>query len=83
MRCFKLDGVDCWFWSDDHDPPHFHAKRAGKWEVKARFLLPAAEMIETLWGKTAGDAALRRLVKLAEQHRAELLAEWEASGDRP
>jgi hypothetical protein len=37
VECFEIPGVYCWFWSNDHDPPHFHAKREGEWEIRVRF----------------------------------------------
>lgn len=33
VACFKIPGLSCWFWSNDHDPPHFHAKKEGEWEI--------------------------------------------------
>jgi hypothetical protein len=33
VKCFEIPGLYFWFWSDDHDPPHFHAKRRGEWEL--------------------------------------------------
>lgn len=38
VRAFEIDGLVLWFFSYDHDPPHFHAKRAGEWEVRVYFL---------------------------------------------
>jgi hypothetical protein len=33
---FSVPGVEMWFWSADHIPPHFHAKKAGEWSCKTR-----------------------------------------------
>ena len=35
-----------WFYSNDHEPPHFHAKRRGQWEFKVLFLEAAEDMFE-------------------------------------
>ena len=46
VAAFRIEGLKLWFWSQDHEPPHFHAKRAGEWEVKVQFMLAPANMIE-------------------------------------
>ncbi|MGN6726648.1 MAG: DUF4160 domain-containing protein, partial [Tepidisphaeraceae bacterium] len=38
LTCFSIPGITCWFWPNDHKPPHFHAKRNGQWEVRVYFL---------------------------------------------
>ena len=78
VRAFQIAGLKLWFWSNDHEPPHFHAKRSGEWEVKVHFLLEPAEMIEIVWAdKRPSSKALKNLTSHAEEHRAELLAQWE------
>ncbi len=78
VEAFEIEGLKLWFWSNDHEPPHFHAKRSGEWEVKVSFLLPAEEMIELVWAeRKPGGRMLRTLISLAEEHRAALLSQWE------
>lgn len=63
-----------WFWSHDHEPPHFHVKRQGEWEVKVHFLLDPSEMVELVWSEKApSKKVLKELAACAEEHRAELL----------
>lgn len=79
IKAFNIDGLKLWFWSDDHDPPHFHAKRSGEWEVKVQFLLDSSEMIVEVWAnKKPSRKTLREITSLAEAHRAKLLEQWEA-----
>jgi hypothetical protein len=78
VECFQIPGLHCWFWSDDHDPPHFHVKRAGEWEIKVNFAEGEAEMFEQEWGKVPSGKIRRRLKEAVTRHRAALLAEWEA-----
>jgi hypothetical protein len=79
VRAFDLPGVNLWFYSNDHQPPHFHAKRSGEWEVKVNFLEDARRMIEVKWQISKPSArTLKKLTALAAHHRAALLAEWEA-----
>jgi hypothetical protein len=78
VDCFEIPGLVCWFWSDDHDPPHFHVKRVGKWEIKVNFMASEADMFELLWGKPARAKVLRSIAERVGENRVQLLAEWEA-----
>ena len=78
VEAFNLPGIYCWFYSDDHRPPHFHAKKAGEWQVKVNFLLSEADMIECEWSKKSISGKHKRaLIKMAVANRAVLLQEWE------
>lgn len=79
LECFTINGISLWFWSNDHKPPHFHAKRAGKWEVRVYFLEEsAANMLDVMWGEKAFTAADKKaLAKMVAAHRANILEEWE------
>lgn len=78
LRPFEIPGLKLWLWSEDHEPPHFHAKRAGEWEVKVSFMRTPDEMIEFLWAdKKPASRVLKELTRLAEQYRVELLEQWE------
>lgn len=73
-------GLELWFNSNDHLPPHFHAEKTGEWEVRVYFLREQREMFETKWTARRGRPSrgdLKELATLVETHRAELLAEWE------
>ncbi len=79
VRAFEMKAVKVWFWSEDHEPPHFHAKKSGEWEVKVWFLLVPSQMIEVVWSeKKPSSTTLKNLRTLAERHRAELLEQWSA-----
>ena len=79
VACFKLPGLTCWFWSNDHDPPHFHVKREGEWEIKVHFTEGVARMFERKWGDAPQAKVLREIAKIVQEKRAQLLAEWEAN----
>jgi hypothetical protein len=49
VRAFSAPGLKLWFYSNDHEPPHFHAKHTGQWEVKVYFLEDADRMFEAQW----------------------------------
>jgi hypothetical protein len=72
--------MQLWFYPNDHQPPHFHAKRRGEWEYKVNFLQAVDEMLELVWSKkkvrmSKGDRQL--LQQMVEQHRFAILQEWE------
>jgi hypothetical protein len=78
VKCFSIAGVKLWFWSNDHHPPHFHAKINGEWEVVVRFLEREENMFKMKWQKKIfGSHHRKMLADMAVEHRAELLKEWE------
>lgn len=77
VAAFQIAGLQIWFWSNDHEPPHFHAKRPGEWEVKVSFMLAQEEMIELLGNGRPSAKELNNLIDLAETHRLELLEQWQ------
>ena len=79
LRCFSIGGMDLWFWSNDHEPPHFHAKRKGEWETAVFFLESEGSLFEMKWQKKPFSSHDRKtLLKMVKEHRAELFAEWES-----
>jgi len=78
VSAFQIEGLKLWFWSNDHEPPHFHVKKAGEWEVKISFMLDQSEMVEVEWSKKhLSQKVLKQLTKLAEEHRVALLIQWQ------
>jgi hypothetical protein len=78
LECFRISGVDCWFYSNDHRPPHFHAKRRGQWEVRVYFLRARRDMVELKWvARGCRFTETTAICDLAEAHRDKLLEEWE------
>ncbi len=79
VTCFEIAGLTCWFWSNDHEPPHFHAKKEGEWEIRVKFPEGETQMFETVWGEDPGGKILRQLKKAVIKNRANLLVEWETN----
>ena len=79
LKCFTIGGVHLWFWSNDHNPPHFHAKRNGKWEVRVYFMEESAvTMLDVKWGGKAFTKADKKVIEeMVVAHRQEILEEWE------
>jgi Domain of unknown function (DUF4160) len=80
LACFTIPGIELWFFSHDHLPPHFHAKRRGQWEIRVFFLESSAnEMLKVVWpkGKEISKGDLELLEAKVKAFRAEILEEWE------
>ncbi len=75
---FEIAGLELWFNSDDHLPPHFHVERPGTWEAVVRFLRDRDAMLEVRWGTGPRGRERKQLLDLAERHREGLLREWES-----
>lgn len=79
VEAFVLKGIECWFYSQDHRPPHFHAKKSGEWHFRIFFLTAKEEMLERVKGADRKLKARDRdaLCDMTELYREELLIEWE------
>jgi hypothetical protein len=80
-----LEGLDLWFNSSDHLPPHLHARRRGEWEIRVYFLLCTDDelVFDCKWTKKNPSAkVLARIRKAVVECRVELLSEWEQKVSR-
>jgi hypothetical protein len=79
VSAISIAGLELFFNSTDHLPPHLHAEKPGTWEVRVFFLRDRSEMFETKWPKNGGPTKGERkdLTAQVEESRAALLAEWE------
>jgi hypothetical protein len=77
--------MELWFYSNDHEPPHFHAKRKGEWEYRVNFPRAVGQMLDLVWAakKTQMSKTDRKLLEqMVEEHRFEILREWEEKVNR-
>jgi hypothetical protein len=82
VQAFSIPGLDCWFPSLDHDPPHFHVRRPGEWEIRVRIMTTTRGNLDWYpkWPPGFGGPtrSLRKvLARLVVEHRVDLLQEWE------
>jgi hypothetical protein len=79
VDAFSIAGMDLWFWSHDHEPPHFHASRVDQWEIVVRFMLCTDDLLdfEVKWGSKPSGKDRKALLREVLAHRAQLLEEWE------
>lgn len=82
VQSFKLEGLDLFFNSNDHMPPHFHVRKPGAWEIRVYFLLCSKEKGLIFDIKYPPNAQIsskdeNRILKLVLENRSHLLMEWE------
>ncbi len=76
-------GLDLWFNSSDHLPPHFHAAKAGHWEIRVYLLTTTLGALDWKfkWQKSKSGPTTKELQDLRTAvcaNRVKLLAEWES-----
>lgn len=72
---FQLDGYQIFWYSSDHDPPHFNIEKVGHWGIKVKFTLSDENDLnfEMVWqnqkrGPSGADQKLFR--EYISTHRA-------------
>ncbi len=81
VECINIPGLELLFYSGDHGPPHFHAKRKGEWEIRVFFLWSTnVEMkYNVKWPKgSAGPSSrvVRLLHRQVMMNQIQLTGEW-------
>ena len=79
VECIAVEGLDLWFNSHDHLPPHFHVRRRGAYELRIYFLLCTSDdlVYDMKWGKAPAATVRDQLRALSVGNRVALLVEWE------
>lgn len=77
VESFRVRGVECFFYSaEPGHRPHFHAKRAGEWEIRVFFMEEPPEYDVKLAIRHIPGNRRRQLLDLASKHREALFEEW-------
>jgi hypothetical protein len=87
VECIAVDGLDLWFNSSDHDPPHFHVRKPDHWEIRVFFLTTTADSlhynVKFQFGRRGPSARDKTaLMELVIDHRDQLYTEWLAKVSR-
>lgn len=82
VDCCSVPGLDLFFHSDDHGPPHVHVRRPGEWEIRVDLLLTGSDWLEysVKWPRSfAGPKSkMERTIRdMVVQYREALLEEWD------
>ena len=68
-----------WFWSNDHEPCHFHVEKTDTWEIRVLFMNCKSDQkleYELVWGKTPDAKTLQLIHRNVLDHQEDLLDEW-------
>ena len=86
LDCFSIQGLELFFYSNDHLPPHFHVKKVGEWEVRINIETSTEANgldLSYVFPKRQGrnfrgisGQQQRQILKLIVDHRLEILEEW-------
>lgn len=82
VESITVSGLDLWFNSSDHSPPHFHARKPGTWEIRVFIMRCTKGRLdyEIKWpryGKGPNGGEQRQILAAVLEHRDRLLVEWE------
>ncbi|MBP0019336.1 MAG: DUF4160 domain-containing protein [Cyanobacteria bacterium SBLK] len=86
VESFTISGLQLWFNSSDHHPPHFHAKKKGAWEIRV-FIKTTNEKdldfnVKFSFGKKKPTSSeKKKLAELVSKHKDKLLEDWEKKVD--
>ena len=82
VDAFKVSGCECYFRSEDHDPPHFHVKHKQEgWDIRVFIHTTDEKTLSYDFKIPSGrnkpiDGALEREIrKLVFEHREALMIE--------
>lgn len=76
VDCLQVAGCECWFYSRDHPPEHFHAASPGEWEVRVLFLRQPIEIEVVYEIRKIPRSVLESLRRVAGASREDLFVEW-------
>ena len=82
LQSFKIDGLDLFFNSNDHNPPHFHARKLGVWEIRIDIVFCSKENGLIFKPKYPPNPEIsskdqKQILKLVLENKSKLLIEWE------
>lgn len=86
---FAIVGIELCFYSSDHAPPHFHAEKAGEWNIRVFIETTTVRELHyaTKWPRNPPPHLPSKLEKLLRDktvtHRAALLQEWQDKVSTP
>lgn len=82
VSAMAIPGLDLWFNTSDHLPPHFHARKPGTWEVRVYPVeCSVGRLVFSMKWPRRGAGPSRRerrvILQATLEHRVKLLEEWE------
>ncbi len=82
VESIKVHGLDLWFNSSDHLPPHFHARRPGDWEIRVYFPECTSDYLkyDVKWPPQLNEIPkkyLKDLMRMITENMEQLYKEYE------
>ena len=74
LEAFSVPGCECWFYTGDHGPHHFHV---GVADVRVLFMHEPVENQVKFAVKRIPARLLRRVLARAAENRGKLMKEWD------
>lgn len=73
----QIDGILIFFFSNDHAPLHFYARKAGEWEIKVYFN-DTVMTYDIKWRTRTGPSKseMYLIAEYVKTHRENLQIEW-------
>ncbi len=79
VEAFAVEGLEAWFNSRNHPPPHVHVRRPDEWEIRVHILETTGRSLSysRKWGRVPDGRDIRVLRGLVATHRTRLMDEWD------
>lgn len=80
---FNLNGLEAFFQSGDHRPPHFHVKKKGEWEIRVYIATTTKSNLDYSFkfpknnSKTIDSKEKEKIINFVINKRESLLVDWE------
>ena len=80
---FNLNGLEAFFRSNDHRPPHFHIKKKGEWEIRVYIITTQKNSFDYSFkfpkngSKKISSKEKKEIIKFVIKNRESLLLSWE------
>jgi hypothetical protein len=79
VKCITIAGLDIFFNSNDHLPPHFHINKVGEWEIRVNVLGTRKNGLkfEVVYGHGPSGRIQKTIASLVAANKKRLLKEFE------
>lgn len=83
VDAFRIQGLKCYFGSNDHPPRHFEVLKRGKWVIRVYIVKSSKSLglswdTKKSWRKASPTAReLGQILEMVLAHKKRLLKEWD------
>lgn len=82
IEYFSSQGLEAFFRSNDHRPPHFHVKKTGMWEVRVYILTSSENSLDYSFKFPKNNSVAltskekKNILRFIISNREKLLLDW-------